>query len=85
MNSIYNCDFLKSVISVGQPLLLLVPGVKKLATLLAVLTNYVILKMAPLPYSFIHLFSFVQDYLMHGNVSRHIYTSHLTPEHEISQ
>jgi len=39
------------VISVGQPLLLLVPGIKKLSTLLAVLSNYVILKMAPLPYT----------------------------------
>ena len=87
-NSIYNCVFLKFVISIGQPLLLLVPGVKKLATLLAVLSNYVILKMTPLPYSFIHSFSFrksVQDYLIHGNGSRHIYTGHLTPEHEISQ
>jgi hypothetical protein len=42
--------FLKPVISVGRPSLLLVPGIKKLATLLAVITNYVILKMALLPY-----------------------------------
>ena len=59
MYSINNCDFLEFVISVGQPLLLLVTGIKKLATLLAVTTNYVILKMAPLPYVvFQHLLPF---------------------------
>jgi len=39
-------------------------------------------------HSFIHSFSFrksVQDYLIHGYGSRHIYTCHLTPKHETSQ
>ena len=49
--------FLKFVISVGRPLLLLVPSIKKLATLLAVITNYVTLKMAPLPYIIVMLYN----------------------------
>jgi len=39
-------------------------------------------------HSFIYLFSFrksVKEYLIHGNGSRHNYTSHLTPKHETSQ
>jgi hypothetical protein len=40
-----------SVLYVGWPLLLLMLGIKQLAMPLAVPTNYVILKMVPLPYT----------------------------------
>jgi len=54
-------------------MLLLVPGVKKLATLLAVLSNYVILKIAPLPYTIGTLYN-------HGALNCTVHTSYVIQE-----